>query len=810
MAATALAQKPVTEAYSYMDRINKLRDRVLKSTPTMDIENALILTESFKKTEALPREMRKAMAFKDVCSKKTVTIWDHELIVGCSGKMARGGVLCADVCWSVLDKELDTISTRPYDPFYISEEDKQLFKEVIKPYWQGRSNFEKWEAQAPPDIVDLKENAVIYIDRKAVRGPGELTPNYEELLREGMNGIISYIEKKKSEYSLSKPNHYPRIAYLNAMLTAAEGIITLGRRYRDEALRMAAQETDALRREELERIAEVFFQIPANPARTFHEALQFVYLYHSSIFMEQNAASYNLGRIDQYLYPYYKADIEAGRLTPEEAQELLDCCWIKLAEPCLFQDGITAEYANGYTMFQNVCAGGIDANGRDAVNELSYMVIQASMDTMLYQPSLSVRYNLAKNPDSFLRKCAECINTGNGFPAFHNDEVGIRMVQNKGVPLHEAYDWNPCGCVETNLSGRIRGYVSADVNLGSIVEFVLFRGLHRKSGKMLGMDTGDPAAFTSYEQFADAVKRQIDYIITKVVEANNILDEIWDDRPVPFISLSFRNCIDTATDYTHGGTKYECGNGIIYDGVADFINSIAAVKELVYEKKTVSMEKLLHALAADFVSYEDVEKKCLEAGKYGNDLSGPDQVAAEMLTYLAIQTNTQDSKYGKLMAGILPVTAHVPLGKVVGALPSGRKAWTTLTDGLSPTGGTDVNGASAVLKSVANIPHDLYASGTLLNMKLSPELMKDGRGTLNLMALLKSACSLGIYHAQFNVVDKATLLKAQKYPDDYRDLLVRVAGYTAYFVELCPDVQNEIINRTAQESFSGARIGGCC
>ncbi|HCY88029.1 MAG TPA: formate C-acetyltransferase/glycerol dehydratase family glycyl radical enzyme [Desulfobacteraceae bacterium] len=792
---------------SYMDRIEKLRERVVNATPTMDIENALILTESFRKTEALPRENRKAQAFKDVCSKKTVTIWDHELIVGCSGKLPRGGVLCADVCWSVLDKELDTISTRPYDPFYISEEDKKLFRQTIKPYWLGRSNFEKWEAQAPQDIVDLKENAVIYIDRKAVRGPGELTPDYRELLAEGMEGIIDYINTRKAEYDLSKPNHYPRIAYLDAMITAAEGMIILGRRYRDEALRLAGEESDPVRRAELEEIAAVFETIPAKPATTFHEALQFVYLYHSCIFMEQNAASYNLGRIDQYLYPFYEADLEAGRITPEKAQELLDCTWIKLAEPCLFQDGTTAEYANGYTMFQNVCAGGIDKNGQDAVNDLSYMVIQASMDTMLYQPSLSVRYNLSKNPDSFLKKCAECINTGNGFPAFHNDEVGIRMVQNKGVPLHEAYDWNPCGCVETNLAGKIRGYVSADVNLGSIVEFVLFRGIHRKSGKMLGLDTGDPAAFKTYDEFAAAVKQQIDYIINKVVEANNILDEIWDDRPVPFISLSFRNCIDTATDYTHGGTKYPCGNGIIYDGVADFINAISAVKELVFDTGDISMDRLIQALAADFVSYEDVQKRCLEAEKYGNDLDRPDGVAADMMTYLAVRTNTQDSKYGKLMSGILPVTAHVPLGKTVGALPSGRNAWTTLTDGLSPTGGTDLNGASSVLKSVAKIPHDLYASGTLLNMKLSPELMKEQRGIVNLMSLLKTACSLGVFHAQFNVVDKDILMRAQKEPEKYKDLLIRVAGYTAYFVELCPEVQDEIIHRTIQDTFAGQR---CC
>ena len=795
---------------TYMDRITKLRDRVVNATPTMDIENALILTESFRKTEALPRENRKAQAFKDVCAQKTITIWDHELIVGCSGKMPRGGVLCADVCWSVLDKELETISNRPYDPFYISEEDKTKFKEVIKPYWQGRSNFEKWEAQAPQDIVDLKENAVIYIDRKAVRGPGELTPHYAELLSEGMEGIMAYIEKKKAEYDLAKANHYPRVAYLDAMITAAEGMIILGQRYREEALRQAKDEADETRKQELLELAEVFSQIPAKPARTFHEALQFVYLYHSSIFMEQNAASYNLGRMDQYLYPYYKADLEAGRITPEKAQELLDCTWIKLAEPCLFQDGVTAEYANGYTMFQNVCAGGIDKHGQDAVNDLSYMVIQASMDTMLYQPSLSVRYNLSKNPDSFLKKCAECINTGNGFPAFHNDEVGIRMVQNKGVPLHEAYDWNPCGCVETNLAGKIRGYVSADVNLASLVEFVLFRGLHRKSGKILGKDTGDPRNFKTYEDFATAVREQVDFIIRKVVKANNILDEIWDDRPVPFISLSFRNCIDTATDYTHGGTKYPCGNGIIYDGVADFINSIAAVKELVFDTGDVEMEELIKALDADFVGYETIQKRCLDAEKYGNDLDNPDRVAAEMMTYLAVQTNTQDSKYGNLMSGILPVTAHVPLGKTVGALPSGRNAWTTLTDGLSPTGGTDINGASAVLKSVAKIPHDLYASGTLLNMKLSPELMKEGgRGIVNLMNLLKTACSLGVFHAQFNVVDKEQLIKAQKEPEKYKDLLIRVAGYTAYFVELCPEVQDEIIHRTIQETFNPHKIA-CC
>ena len=520
--------------------------------------------------------------------------------------------------------------------------------------------------------------------------------------------------------------------------------------------------------------------------------------------MEQNAASYNPGRMDQYLWPFYKADIESGRITPEKAQELFDCLWIKYSEPCLFQDELTAEYASGYNMFQNVCAGGIDENGQDAVNDLSYMILQATMDVKLYQPSLSVRYNLAKNPNTFLRKIVELIKLGTGFPAFHNDEVGIRMMQNKGIPLREAYNWNPCGCVETNLMGKLKGYTAiADVNLGSIVEFVLLNGVQRKSGLRLGVESGNPKQFTKYADFAAAAKEQLAYTIRKVVEANGVLDEIWDDRPVPVTSLTHKECIDNALDYSWGGAKYNTGNGIIYDGVADFINSVAAVKHLVFEKKTLSMEELLAALEADFEGYEATRKLCILAPKFGNDNPIVDDVASDMFAFIAAETEKYHGKYGRMMAGMLPVTAHVPLGLVVGALPSGRKAWTTLTDGISPTGSTDINGATSVLKSISKIPHDLFVSGTLLNMKVEPALLETDTGMRNLMALLKSLCSLGIYHVQFNVISAETLQQAQLFPDDYHDLLIRVAGYTAYFVELGKDVQDEIINRTIQHNFTG-------
>jgi len=788
----------------YLERIERLKERVLNTRPSMDLENARILTESFRQTAGQPLAIRKAKAFREQCRKKSVTIWDDELIVGCSGSRMRGGILSADVCWSILDKELDTISKRPFDPFFLDQEGRETFTDVVKPYWKGRSNFEKWLAQIPEDIAALREHTVIYIDRKAVRGPGELTAGFDLLLSEGINGIVKRIDKKKASLDPAGPGNYPKIAYLRALRIAAQGIVTLAERYADEAERLAGNETDPQRKRELMKIAGNCRNVPANPPRTFYEAMQSVYLYHCCTFMEQNAASYNPGRMDQYLWPYYKADLAAGTITPDFAQELFDCLWVKFSEPCLFQDATTAEFATGYNMFQNVCAGGIDENGQDAVNDLSYMILQATMDVRLYQPSLSVRYNLGKNPARFLRKVVELIKLGTGFPAFHNDEVGIRMMQNKGIPLREAYNWNPCGCVETNLMGKLKGLTAiADVNLGNIVEFALLNGVQRKSGLLLGIETGDPEAFRDYAQFEKAVRAQLAYIIRKVVEANAVLDEVWDERPVPATSLTHAECIENAKDYAWGGTKYTTGNGIIYDGVADFINSLFAVKHLVYDEKKITMNELLQALEKDFNGSETIRDLCLAVPKFGNDDPRVDDLAADLFSFIAAETEKYEGKYGRMMAGMLPVTAHVPLGMGVGALPSGRKAWVTLTDGISPTGGTDINSATAVLKSIAKIPHDLFVSGTLLNMKLEPAFLESEIGMNNLMALLKGMCSLGIYHVQFNVISAETLLKAQQTPDDYKDLLIRVAGYTAYFVELGKDVQDEIIGRTIQKNQAG-------
>lgn len=790
------------------ERIEYMKNRVVHTTPEMDLENARILTESFRETGGEPLCIRKAKAFLKQCREKMVQIWDQELIVGCSGSKMRGGILCADTCWSILDEELDTISTRKYDPFYLRSEDRELFLNEIKPYWEGRSTYEAWLKQIPEDCRELRDAGQVYINRKAVRGWGETTAGYRQVIEEGIEGICGTIRKRRELLDPTVPGDIEKDNYLQAMLISAEGICTLAERYADEAGRQAAAEDDESRRQELLAIEAACRRVPRYPARTFHEALQSLYLYQICIFMEQNAASYNPGRMDQYLYPYYKADLEKGVLTEEKAQELLDCLWIKFSEPCLFQDAVTAEFAAGYPMFQNVCVGGVTTSGQDAVNELSYLILQATMDVKLYQPSLSVRYSMAKNPNKFLRKVVELIRLGTGFPAFHNDDIGIRMIMNKGIPLREAFDWNPCGCVETNLEGRLRHYTAlADINLGGMIEFAMTNGVNRKSGKKVSAETGDPVTFKTYEEFKEAVKGQLHYAIRAVVKGSHVIDDICMDRIVPALSLSFRDCVEKCMDYAWGGAKYNAGNGIIMIGVADLINSMAAVKHLVYDTEEVTMQELVSALDADFAGYENVKKLCENAPKYGNDFEKVDGIAGEMFTFIADEIESYRSKFGTMTPGILPVSGNTPFGLDVGALPSGRNAWKPLADGVSPNGGTDINGPGAVLKSVSHLPHDRFVQGTLLNMKVEPEMLDSENGIRQMMALLKSMCSLGVFHVQFNVINRETLLAAQANPEDYRGLLVRVAGYTAYFTELGKDVQDEIIGRTEQKALSGCSCG---
>lgn len=787
----------MAEQKVYMDRIKRLKARVLATRPEIDLEGAVLMTLGFQEHEGEPLVVKRAWGFYKQCAEKTVKIWDDELVVGNPGSKQRGGLLTVDDAWSVLDAEMDTIAERRYDPFYVTPEDKEQFYRIIKPYWKGRSIYEQWLAQCPEAAGILRDCGALYINRKGVRGWGETTAGYTNVITGGMDRVHQKIAEVRATLDLTEPGHYEKLTYLKALDICADGITLLGKRYAAEARRLAEQETDSVRKAELLRIAETCEWVPEHPARNFREAVQSMYLYQCCIFMEHNAASYNPGRMDQYLYPYYKKDLEEGNLTEDEAQEILDCLWVKFSEPCLFQDAVTAQYSAGYPLFQNVTCGGIDKRGMDAVNDVSYLMLQATADVQMYQPSLSVRYNMAHNPTKFLRKIAEVLKLGTGFPAFHNDTVGMQMMLNKGIPMSDAYNWNPCGCVETNLEGMQKCMTAyGDFNLGAVVEYTLLNGMSRKYNRMASFESGDPTKFETYEEFYNAVLEQLKYMIRALTTASHVNDDIGMQRVAPALSLSFDECIENASDYAWGGTKYTVGNGLDAIGCADLINSVYAVKKLVFDDKKITMQQLLDALAADFEGYEDIKKLCDEVPKYGNDDDEVNELTADLFYFIADYIEAFHSKFGKMTPGILPVSGNTPFGIEIGALPSGRKAWMPLADGLSPNQGTDTEGMSATLRSVSHIPHARFNQGTLLNVKLDTSFRDKPNSTEQMMNFLRALCSLEVFHAQFNVVDTETLLDAQEHPEDHKGLLVRVAGYTAFFTELGKEVQNDIISRT--------------
>lgn len=797
-------------AKKYLDRINALREQYLNTRVEMDVYNAKYLTEGFKEAEGKPWILQKSNGYYHQCRDKAIYIQPHELLVGGVGFKPRAGVLCADSSASIIEKELDTISTRPYDPFYLSEEGKKVFTEDVQDYWKNKCVLDRWRLMAPKDMETLRNNGIIFIDRKAVRGYGENTPGWERILHKGLGTIRQEAKDALAKLDDAVPGDLEKMYFYQATIQAADGIILLANRHADLAEKMAEECQDPVRKAELLKIAEVNRWVPEHPARNFYEACQSMLSYEYAIFMEQNASSYNLGRIDQYFYPYYKADKEAGILTDEDAQELLDCLWIKIAEMSLFQDEITAQYAAGYCITVQTSCGGVDRYGNDATNELSYMMIQATEDVRFKEPNLGFTYSIAKNPDSLLHKAVESISRGLTMPAIYTNDVGIQMLQNKGIPLREAWDWNPCGCVETNLSGRLKQYTDiADINMGAMVELALNDGYSRITGEKVGVSTGDPRNFKTFDDFYEALLKQIDYAVDVITSGNQLLDYLsMNFRPVPALSLSYEHCMENGLDYSQPhGAKYTAGGGVITVGQADIINSVAAVKTLVYDEKKITMDELVKALDANFEGYEDLQKLCLAAPKYGNDDPQADFCVGAIYTHVADQFEKYETKFGKMTLGMLPVSGNTPIGQWVGALPSGRKAGTPLTDGIGATGGTDVNGPTGLLKSVSCLPHARYTQGTQLNMKFEPELIKGENGMRHAMDMIKTMSLLDVYHVQINCVDRDTLLDAQKHPEKHRDLLIRVAGYTAFFVELSKETQDEIIGRTEINQW---HVTKCC
>lgn len=788
-------------------RIERLRRSYFENRPTVCIHRARIYTEVYQETESEPVVIRRGKAFKRYCQEKPIVIQDDELVVGSPGCRPRYVTIAPDYSWQWVMDELDTLSIRAQDPYLISQEQKRELREEILPYWKGKSLYEYCEGHVPPETKRLTYRSNLAgMESKRIRGMGHCTPGYgNKVFPKGFRGIEETARETLSRLSYENPTDHEKIHFLEAVIMCCQGMKILGERHANEARRLAEIEENQERKKELLEIAEICDWVPYNPPRTFHEAVQTCWFVQMGTKMVQGSTSHGLGRFDQYMYPYYERDIREGRLTKVRAQELIECLWIKNAEVFPLQSEYEARHFAGYQSFQNANVGGLTREGADAANELSYMCLQATHDVRLNSPSLSIRVH-KNSPDKLLIKAAEVIRLGGGMPQIHNDEVGIRMMLACGTSIEDAYDYDVRGCSEAQVQGKMWKYSDGGaLNMGACMEWALNDGYSRVlDGKeRWGLATGDPRKFRSYQELEGVFKQQLACLTKHACISNMIIEEAHAALcPEPYVSTLLEGSVETGVDYLKGGCLYNVGPAPQFTGLADVANSLAAVKKLVFDDKTITMDELIDVLDNNFEGKEDLRLMLLNRGpKYGKDDDYVDDIARRVADFCAEESYKYTSMRGcKFISGFYPISANTPLGMAVGALPSGRKAGTPLAEGISPQQGTDKS-PTEVIKSVTKFDHARHLDGGMLNMKFNPSVLAGERGLRNFVSLVRTFLDRRGWHIQFNVVDAATLRDAQQHPEKYPTLMVRVAGYSAYFNDLCRETQNDIISRTEHSGF---------
>lgn len=774
-------------------RIERLRKVYLDAKPTVSVERARLFTESHRATEGEAVILRRAKAFRHVCEHGPVTIFEGELVVGSIGEYQKSGVVCPEYSWRWVDKEMDSFSSRPQDQYAIDERSKATLRREVFPYWQGRSLEEAYLARVNAETAAIAvDTGVIDTDSKWRNAVGEITADYQDIVfKKGFGGLKREAEERLAAISPRTAEDLSRMEFYQAEIIACEGIITLANRYAGKAEAMG-----------LGDIAAVCRRVPENPPATFREAIQAVWFTQMGSILSENSLALNLGRFDQYMYPYYAADLAAGRLAPGEAQELIDALWIKLSEWVWLISANTAQYFAGYNAFQNLTIGGRTRDGRDAVNDVSYMCLTATSHVKTHQPGLSVRIHPA-TPDKFMLAVCDLIAEGTGFPAVHNDTMGSEMLLAAGLSPEDARDWNNCGCVVPHFRGIGEWTSAATINLASALEFALNRGHSRLNPQVKGLAEKPASAFQSYGEVKTAFFRQLVYLVRQSVVGLITAQRVHAEMvPRPYLSLLVDGCMEKGRDLSRGGARYNLGPVLTGTGVADTANSLAVIKKLVFEDKKYTLEGICAALAKDWEGCEDMRQAALAVPKYGNDDDYVDRIAVEISDYYHREIVAYKDLFGSpFNSAFMGISNYIPAGSIIGATPDGRRAGTPLTEGISPHAGTDTTSPTAAMRSVAKLNHDIHAGGTLLNVKLSPSLMKDKNNRARLGALIRGFFDLGGFHVQFNVISTETLRKAQAHPEDYRDLLVRVAGYSTQFVNLSREVQEAIIARTTHEGF---------
>ncbi|RKO67535.1 (2S)-3-sulfopropanediol dehydratase [Desulfofundulus salinus] len=793
-------------------RVNKLLAKFASWRPRVSIERALLFTESFKETESLPMVLRWAKAMEHILNNIEVVIGEDELIVGTCGGLGRHSILYPELrgCW--LEEGLQRLKEQ--GSYIISDEDIKIVKEKIVPYWKGKTAHETYINLLPEETRYLIYGDDIYSasglmqDNANINATLNWAPDYKKVLEKGFLGIKQEAEEKlRSLDVVDLDNHISKAPFLKAVIIVCDAMIAFAKRYAKLAREMALKEKDEKRKKELETIAEVCEWVPAHPARTFHEAIQSQWFTQVGFRLEQPTTGViSNGRIDQYLYPYYKKDLEEGRIDEDSALELLECLWLKIAEFVPLNATNAKSFWEGYAHFEQTVIGGQTRDGSDATNELSYLILKSKKEFPLHYPDLSVRIH-SRTPEPFLREVCELIREGTGFPKLLNDEEIIPHLLAQGASLEDARDYTGCACTEIRMvNTSTYMVVGGNINLPAALEMALNDGVLKLRGKKqkLGVSTGDSRNFATFDEVMNAFRLQVEYLVKHFYIRQTAL-EITNSMKLaaPLMSSLHDVCMNELTDIHQplkGGVSADTGN-INFNGFGTVVESLAAIKKLVYDDRKITMNELLEALESNFEGKEALRQMLLNAPKYGNNDPYADNIAREVDAILLTAARKFKTPNGHQYIKFVPVTSHVGLGAVLGATPNGRKAGEPLSEGISPTQGVDTKGPIATLLSIDKAKSRKYSNSLsrLLNIKLSPQVVAGEKGLRDLMTLVRTFCDLKLWHIQFNILNSDILRDAQKHPEKYRNLIVRVAGYSAYFVDLSPELQNEIINRTEHQ-----------
>jgi len=784
------------------ERVTRLRKQSLEAQPAISTERAELMTEFYQQsTELMSAPMRRAKAFQYLLEHKTIHIGEGELIVGEKGFAPKATPTYPELCCHSLS-DLGILDSREKVSFAVSPEARTMYEETVIPFWRGRSMRDLIFREMSDEWKAAYE-AGVFTEFMEQRSPGHTVLD-DKIYHKGFVDFKRDIEASLDALDyLADPDAYAKRQELRAMVVCTDALIRFAQRHAQEAQGQAEVETDPVRKAELERIAQVCSHVPANAPRDFWEALQYYWFVHLGVTIELNPwDAFSPGKLDQHLLSFYRDGLQAGTLTPELAEELLQCFWIKFNnQPAPPKVGVTAAESSTYTDFAQINTGGVTENGSDAVNEVTYLILDVIEQMRLLQPSSSIQVS-KKNPNRFVRRAARIIRTGFGQPSVFNSDLIVQELVRMGKKVADARNGGSSGCVEVGAFGKENYNLTGYFNMPKVLELTLHNGLDPRTGHKLGLETGHAADFATFEELFEAFRKQLGHFVDIKARGNSLIERLYATyMPAPFLSLLIDDCIATGKDYHDGGARYNTSyiQGV---GLGTMADALAAIKYCVFDRQTVPMGELLAALQDDFEGHERTYQMLLnKTPKYGNDDDYADEVMRAVFeAYFEAIDGRPNTKGGTYHINLLPTTCHVYFGSVIGATPDGRKAGTPLSEGISPVQSADRRGPTAVINSAAKMDH-ARTGGTLLNQKFTPQLLDGDAALEKLVHLIRTYFRLDGHHIQFNVVDAATLRAAQRSPELHRNLIVRVAGYSDYFCDLGRELQDEIIARTEHREF---------